>query len=122
MKFQAGISGNPGGLRREHRAKIEQLRDLCSDEIPSLVERLKELAKDTDGKVALQAIQQLLDRAAGKAAQAPSPDDNVRKLQALDLKSRAELAQARTRELQLEAEVEQLRRQIVELGKRAVMQ
>lgn len=58
-RWQAGKSGNPGGLPPVIRA----VRLLAAERAPRAVQRLAELVESTDDRIALAAAIALLDRA-----------------------------------------------------------
>lgn len=114
--FKKGKSGNPGGMTREIRAKIEAVRAAALVEAPRAVARLAELIDSASAKDAIMASVEILNRACGKPGiGTPAAVDE-------DLAARAELAKAKVRELDLIAEVEQMRQQIAELTRRAAVQ
>ncbi len=64
--FEKGKSGNPGGRSKIHGEII----DLARKHAPESFMRIVEMARSDDPKVALPAAQYVVDRAAGKPAQA----------------------------------------------------
>lgn len=69
-----GVSGNPGG-----RAVIlREIREAFWDGVPEAIERIRELMKDKNPRVALEASQYWCDRVMGKATErhalSTSPD------------------------------------------------
>ena len=64
--FKPGVSGNPGGKPKGW----QEIRELAMKASPAAWKRLIQLTKSEDERVASGAIQQVLDRAVGKPAQA----------------------------------------------------
>ena len=62
MPFKKGQSGNPSGRPKESGL----LRDLARESGPEAIEKLIELMRGDDKRMALQASQALLDRGYGK--------------------------------------------------------
>lgn len=61
--FPPGTSGNPGGLRRDVRGRIERARRLALKLAPKAIATLGALLDDPDPSVRRQAAEGLLDRA-----------------------------------------------------------
>lgn len=81
MPFVKGSSGNPGG----RPAVVKEVRELAQRYAPAAIERLAELVKDPDGRVAVAACNALLDRAIGKPLQAVEVDARVSKVDPREL-------------------------------------
>ncbi len=64
-RFKPGQSGNPGGRPRE----VPEIKALAREHGPEAIARLAELLKSKDGKVAVAAARELLDRGYGRAPQ-----------------------------------------------------
>lgn len=60
--WQPGQTGNPSGLPKA----AHEIRKLAREHGPWVIERLRELAADNDGRVAVLACKELLDRGYGK--------------------------------------------------------
>jgi hypothetical protein len=69
--FVKGKSGNPSG-----RPKVDiHIRDLARSHSPEAFDRLLTLMRSDDERVALSAIEQIHNRAHGKAPQAMTGED-----------------------------------------------
>ena len=67
-----GVSGNPGGMTREHRAKLAEVQNLARSFAPAAIKRLAQLMLNADSDaVSAAAANCILDRAWGK----PKPVD-----------------------------------------------
>lgn len=66
MKFQKGQSGNPGGRPKE----VRELAALAQEHSGAALKRLVALMASADGKVAVAACREILDRGFGRAPQA----------------------------------------------------
>lgn len=66
MAFQKGQSGNPGGRPKE----CAEVKALAREYGPEAIEKLVELLRGEDARVAKAAADSLLDRAYGKPTQA----------------------------------------------------
>lgn len=66
MPFQKGQSGNPGGRPKE----CAEVKALAREYGPEAIEKLVELLRGDDPRVAKAAADSLLDRAYGKPTQA----------------------------------------------------
>ena len=71
--FEKGKSGNPGGRPKA----ITEIRELAREHGPWAITRLRELAEGGDGKVAVAAVRELLDRGYGRPVQAVEVDARV---------------------------------------------
>lgn len=87
-----GQSGNPGGRPKW----VTEVRDAAASHSKWGVQRLRELADSEDGRVAIAAIKELLDRGIGKATEL---DDEERALQRRIMIARAELLEAQAKSL-----------------------
>ena len=67
--FPRGVSPNPGGRPRSTEAN-ELIRELFKEKGGAAVKRLYELCADKDPRIALAAIDKVLDRVLGKPSQA----------------------------------------------------
>lgn len=93
-RFQPGASGNPGGragLPAEVRRKLEAA-------VPEAVDRLIELMRSDDDRVAMAAVAALLDRLYGKPALAVEKTVTTTNVQAAHLRVLQEI-QARKQEI-----------------------
>lgn len=71
--FAPGKSGNPGGRPKG----LTEIRELAREHGPWAITRLRELAEGGDGKVAVAAVRELLDRGYGRPVQAVEVDARV---------------------------------------------
>jgi hypothetical protein len=71
--FTPGKSGNPGGRPKA----MTEIRELAREHGPWAILRLRELAEGEDGKVAVAAVRELLDRGYGRPVQAVEVDARV---------------------------------------------
>jgi hypothetical protein len=62
IPWQKGQTGNPGGKLGEYHA----VRRLCADKSVAAAQHLIDLMTDTDSRVAIVAIKEVLDRGIGK--------------------------------------------------------
>ena len=69
-QFVKGSTPNPGGRPKT----VAAIRDLAQMRAPEAFERVLELTKSTDERVALAACQEVLNRAYGKPMQAHEVD------------------------------------------------
>lgn len=71
MPFEKGKSGNPGGRPKESG----EVKALARQYGPEAIEKLAELMRGDDARVAAHAAQALLDRGYGKPAQVVAGDE-----------------------------------------------
>lgn len=69
--FTKGVSGNPAGVPR---AAVE-IKELARKRAPEAFEKICELMRSDDQKIAFYACQEVLNRAYGKPAQAVTGED-----------------------------------------------
>jgi len=87
-----GQSGNPGGRPK----LLHEVREAARSHSVWGIGRLRELAESEDGRVAIAAIKELLDRGVGRATEL---DDEERSLQRRIMVARAELLEAQAKSL-----------------------
>lgn len=87
-----GQSGNPGGRPK----LLHEVREAARSHNVWGIGRLRELADSDDGRVAIAAIKELLDRGVGRATEL---DDEERSLQRRIMVARAELLEAQAKSL-----------------------
>jgi hypothetical protein len=64
---------------------VKEVRELAQRYAPAAIERLAELVRDPDGRVAVAACNALLDRAIGKPLQSVEVDARVSKVDSREL-------------------------------------
>lgn len=62
-RFKPGHSGNPGGLPKP----VREIREMCREHGPKLIERLLEIAQNGSTEHSLVAMKELLNRGYGRA-------------------------------------------------------
>lgn len=72
--FQKGVSGNPGGRRKNDDVKL-----LARQHTKEAFNRIVELIQSDDERVAIMAAKEVLDRAYGKAKPMEDEDDTAKK-------------------------------------------
>ena len=76
MAYPPGVSGNPGG-RPIHTEEVRQALELAKQATGKAIQKLIELIDNSDPRVAVVAVNSLLDRALGKPQQAIQLDGKV---------------------------------------------
>ena len=88
IPWQKGQSGNPGGIRGEYHA----VRRLCADHSLEGAKQLISLMHDTDTRVAIVAIKEVLDRGIGKPRDHSNEQGGKIDLSALSAEEREAMA------------------------------